>query len=268
MILSKSKLTVLMTVHNCQDYVEHSIKSLINQSYNKWKLVVIDDCSTDDTLHIIKKIKDRRIKIYKLRKRIGRTRALNVGLRYCKSKYIAILDADDISYKKRFKIQVKFLENNNNISLVAAWWKAINYKGKIINEVRLPVNDIEVRRKLMLTNIIPHSTVMFKKKILSTVNQYPQNLVYAQDYGFMLKVIKKFNIIIIPQFLCSCRYHKYQMTADKTIQKEKLNDRRILLNWKKKNFKLNTSINLLLLVEKLKILIKEAIFYYKNLIII
>jgi len=58
------------------------------------------------------------------------------------------------------------------------------------------------------------------------------------------------------------------MTADKTIQKEKLNDRRILLNWKKKNFKLNTSINLLLLVEKLKILIKEAIFYYKNLIII
>ena len=143
-----------------------------------------------------------------------------------------------------------------------------NYKGKIINEVRLPVNDIEVRRKLMLTNIIPHSTVMFKKKILSTVNQYPQNLVYAQDYGFMLKVIKKFNIIIIPQFLCSCRYHKYQMTADKTIQKEKLNDRRILLNWKKKNFKLNTSINLLLLVEKLKILIKEAIFYYKNLIII
>ena len=104
------KASVLMTVFNAEKYLEHSINSLLKQSYKKFELIIIDDKSNDNSKRIIQNFKNKKIKKYFLPKHIGRTPALNFGLKKCSGKYIAILDADDLSTKDRLLKQINFLE--------------------------------------------------------------------------------------------------------------------------------------------------------------
>ena len=100
------KVSILMTIFNHENYLKSSIKSLINQNYKNWELIAIDNGSTDKSALILKSFKDKRIKKKFLKKNIGRTECLNFGLKFCKSKFIAILDSDDISETSRLRIQV------------------------------------------------------------------------------------------------------------------------------------------------------------------
>ena len=106
----KNKVSILMTVYNAEKYLKQSIYSVINQTYKNWELIIVDDCSTDKSLSIIKRFKNKKFRIFPLKKKIGRTKALNFGLKKIKGNYVAILDADDISNKKRIETQINFFK--------------------------------------------------------------------------------------------------------------------------------------------------------------
>ena len=89
-MMIKTKISVLMTVFNAENFLKSSVKSIINQSFLQWELIIIDDCSKDNSVSIIKSFKNKKIKVYKLNKHLGRTKALNYGINKCKGKYIAI----------------------------------------------------------------------------------------------------------------------------------------------------------------------------------
>ena len=76
----KNKISVLMTVYNAEKFLKESINSIKNQTYKNWELIIIDDFSSDKSLSKIKELKNKKIKLYSLKKHIGRTRALNYGL--------------------------------------------------------------------------------------------------------------------------------------------------------------------------------------------
>ena len=95
-MMIKTKISVLMTVFNAENFLKSSVKSIINQSFLQWELIIIDDCSKDNSVSIIKSFKNKKIKVYKLNKHLGRTKALNYGINKCKGKYIAIFLADCI----------------------------------------------------------------------------------------------------------------------------------------------------------------------------
>ena len=117
-----------------------------------------------DLKKIIKKFKNKKIKKFLLKKNIGRTKALNYGLNRCNSKYIAILDSDDTSNKNRLNKQYKFLENNKDIDLVCSFYKLkiLNTKLKVISFPNLNL----FKEKLRYTNLVAHSSVMYRKKQL------------------------------------------------------------------------------------------------------
>tara|TARA_B100000989_G_scaffold287265_1_gene256735 strand:+ start:101 stop:397 length:297 start_codon:yes stop_codon:yes gene_type:complete len=98
--MEKPKVSILMTVYNHQMYIRSSIKSILYQTFKDFELIIINNGSEDNSGNLIKKIKDKRIKFYNFKKNIGRTKALNYGLKKCVGKYIAINDSDDISKKK------------------------------------------------------------------------------------------------------------------------------------------------------------------------
>ena len=100
-------ISVLMTVHNAEKYISNSVESILLQKYKNFELIIVDDLSTDNTVNILKKIKDERIKFYPLREKLGRTKALNFALSKSNSNIIAIQDADDISDPYRFEISLK-----------------------------------------------------------------------------------------------------------------------------------------------------------------
>ena len=245
-----------MTCFNASKYINLSIQSIFNQKYKNWELIVIDDYSSDNSTEIIKKFNSKKIKLYKLNKHIGRTASLNYGLKKIKNSYIAILDADDISFKNRLSEQIDFLDKNKHIDLVGAWASMINDKGKVIKNRMMKANFSNLESDMMFKNVLSHSSVMFRKKIFQKVKKYPNEFIYMQDYAFILKIMKYYKISIIPKILVQNRVVKSSMTftvPPKRIIYEKLK----LLDFTSKNFYLNFTTRTLWLIEYAKVNIKS-----------
>ena len=115
------KITVLMPVYNGEKYLREAIGSILNQTFNDFEFLIINDSSTDSTREIILSYDDTRIRLEDNEKNIGLTHSLNKGLRLAKGKYVARMDADDISLPDRLEKQLAVIENNTDVSIVACW---------------------------------------------------------------------------------------------------------------------------------------------------
>ena len=213
------KVSVLMTVYNTDRFLRKSINSILNQNYKNFEFIIVDDFSKDKSRKIIKSYKNSRIKKFLLRKHIGRTNALNFGLRKCKGKFIAILDSDDISVYNRLLKQVEFLEKNSQIKMVGSNTLLINEKGKKIKNFYIPSNFDEFNRKMIFNNYLPHSSVMFNKQFLNkTGGSYPKDFIYSQDYALILRFLLKSKIYVLPNILTKSRVSKDNMTNSNILK--------------------------------------------------
>lgn len=257
--MNKEKVSVLMTVFNAENYLQHSIQSIKDQSYSNWELIIVDDCSTDKSTKILKKIKSKKIKVFFLKKKIGRTKALNYSLKKAKGKYLAVLDADDVSYKNRLQEQVNYLKKNKDIYLIGSWYLKIDKNNKVLEKVKT-ITDIEKIKQIMIyKNIFVHSSVMFNKKVLKSIGVYPTKFVYMQDYGFILKVMTKFKISLIPKILTKSRIIRSSMTFN--ISPKQINhEREIILFFTWLNFKKNIFTSYFWIIEYIKVSLKKIIF--------
>lgn len=245
-----------MTVFNHEKFVKTSIKSILSQNFKNFELIVVNNGSSDQSGDIIKKIRDERIKKFFLKKNIGRTKCLNYGLKKCKGKYIAIQDSDDISKKNRLRKQINFLENNPKIPLVASFYNVIDENGKKI-QIKIDSKIKNIKEKMFINNLVAHSTVMYRRSLLSKVGAYPKNFYYAQDYAFYLKVLKFFSIKIFNERLVSIRTnHKnsetFRLNKSFTILKEEIN----LIKWISQNFKLKLKTKVKIFFKLTKIILK------------
>ncbi len=213
------QISVLMTVYNTDKYLNESVNSILNQNYKNFEFIIVDDFSTDKSREILKKYKNKKIKLFLLKKHIGRTPALNFGLRKCKGKFIAILDSDDISSKNRLLKQINFLKENINTQMVGTNTVLINEKGKKIKNFYIPQDNNEFNKEMIFNNYLPHSSVMFRKNFLSKIGHcYPKDYTYSQDYALMLKFLKKSKIYVLPFNLTKSRVLKNNMTNSKKLK--------------------------------------------------
>ena len=198
-----------------------------------------------------------------MNKNIGRTNCLNFGLKICRGEYIAILDSDDIAKKNRISSQVNFLKKNQKITLVAGNYNLINEDGNFIRSVKNSILYKKNPRQIIYRNLIGHSSIMFKKKLIKLIGNYPKKFVYAQDYAFILKIFKKFNIGFINKDLVDCRLHNntefHRRNKTGLIFKEEIN----LLIWSYKNFKLSIVEKLLVSFE----IANKVLIYFIKLIL-
>jgi|TARA_B100001093_G_C26749251_1_gene980353 glycosyltransferase involved in cell wall biosynthesis len=253
---NNTKVSILMTCYNASKFIEQSIKSIKNQTYKNWELVIIDDLSTDKTIKIIKKFNDKRIKIFYLKKHIGRTKALNYGLKKISSKLIAILDADDLAHKNRIKTQVEFLEDNRNTSLVGTWYKVIDEKGKFIELVKTEIEKDKIYKNMLVRNVFCHSSIMFRKSIINKIGNYPSEIIYSQDYAFLLKAMKLQVPSIIPKYLTISRRWSNSMTYSSEYKKNIKIDSIKHMLYSIKNFKFTFKSSFLLYLKFIKNLIE------------
>jgi glycosyltransferase involved in cell wall biosynthesis len=107
-------VSVIMNCNNGEKYLDQSLKSLKNQTYENWELIFFDNNSTDTSLSILKKENDHRIKIFTIKKLSNLYRARNLAIEKAKGKYLSFLDVDDLWEQDKLKTQVDFLERNNN----------------------------------------------------------------------------------------------------------------------------------------------------------
>ena len=239
-------ITVLMPVYNGGKYLSQAIESILNQSFTNYELLIVDDCSTDESVEIINSYNDERITLIRNRKNCGQSQSLNIGLSEAKGNLIARLDQDDISYKNRLETQFKRM-SNNNISVLGSWSHAINETGEIIGDIRHPTTSEKINSSS--TNGCPtsHSSVLMVKKDIIDVGAYSTDYTVAMDWDLWLKIIRSNGIIEnIPEHLVALREHQDQVTKLKNYN---LNTQRepykiILQNRKYINNKNNFIANL------------------------
>lgn len=202
-----------MTCYNAASTIEESVRSVIAQTFTDWELVLVDNCSTDGSMDIVRSIADPRVKITQLDRNHGRTPALNIGLAKARGEYLAILDADDISAPHRFALQVECLQANPRVVAVASWYRNIDSEGKVINEVVIPTTNLELVRKLSFDNPIVNSSAMLKVSKVRELGGYDTQFSYAQDFALLLNLATIGEIAIIPVFLSDIRRAQKSLSA-------------------------------------------------------
>ena len=206
------KVSVLMTCYNAASTIEESVRSVIAQTFSNWELVLVDNCSTDDSMAIVRQIGDARIRITQLESNHGRTPALNIGLNNARGEYLAILDADDLSTPDRLQLQVDCLDNNPNLVLVASWYRNINSGGELINEVKTPTQHLDLVRVLASNCPFMNSAVMFRTEAAKRLGGYNETFQYSQDLDLWLGLATLGEFAILPKFLTSIRLTATSLT--------------------------------------------------------
>ncbi len=166
-------VSILMPVYNNEAYVKEAIDSMLCQTLSDFELIVLDDCSTDNGVEIIREIDDKRIIYYCNEKNIGLANNLNVGLKMAKGKYIARMDGDDISLPTRLKTQIDFLEKNTNIDLCSCGLEKFGTE----NDIWVRETDPEkVKITMMFFSPVLHATSVWRREAFEKHNLY-----YSQD---------------------------------------------------------------------------------------
>jgi glycosyltransferase involved in cell wall biosynthesis len=161
-----TKISVLTTVFNGGKYLAEAIESVLNQTWVNFEFIIIDDASTDNSVEIIKSYNDSRIRFFKNEKNIGQTASLNKGLKLAKSDYIARLDQDDVCLPVRLEEQYKYLENNQEVTIISSWEHTIDSSGVRVRSWESSLDNYGVFLGYLLLGLCPvwHPSVMFRKK--------------------------------------------------------------------------------------------------------
>ncbi len=218
-------ISVIMPVYNGEKYLQESINSILNQTYKYFEFIILNDGSSDKTEEIILSYNDPRIVYVKNETNLEIVKTLNKGISLAKGKYIARMDADDISLPKRFEVQLNFLENNSSISICGSWIETFGYQKKLWKS---PISHDEIKARLLLNSSIFHPTVMIKKAVFHQF-LYEQEYKKAEDYALWVKAIDSFKFHNIPEVLLRYRIHNNQTNVieQRVIAKE---IRTIMLN--------------------------------------
>lgn len=201
-------ISILMPVYNAGDYLVEAIESIRNQTLKSWELIVIDDGSTDKSREILKKYaeKDLRIKIFKFKKNKGLSFALNYGLNKVRGKYLARMDADDISYPKRLETQLRYLIRNPKVVAVGSQVKLINEKGNFIGYKKFPTDPKKIYQMMETMMAIQHPTLLTYTKIIKKCPY--ANHTTAEDVSMFFKVLQYGDFLNTKEVLFKYRIRK------------------------------------------------------------
>jgi hypothetical protein len=196
------KVSVVLPVYNCPDYVGEAIESILKQTMADFELIVIDDGSKDNSLAVIKQYTDKRIWIF-TQENQGLARTLNKGIGFAKGRYIARQDQDDISLPERFAKQVKILDANPDCALVATWAEIWQGRSRTTRTLSHPSNQSKIKFELLFDSQFVHSSVMFRKEAVEQVGLYPtdKNREPPEDYELWSRLARKYTLSNIPEVL-------------------------------------------------------------------
>jgi glycosyltransferase involved in cell wall biosynthesis len=201
-------ISILMPVYNAGDFLVEAIKSIRNQTLKDWELIVIDDGSTDKSNEILKKYadKDVRIEIFKFKKNKGLAFALNYGLNKVRGKYLARMDADDISYPKRLETQLRYLIRNPKVVAVGSQVKLINEKGSFIGYKKFPTDPKKIYQMMETMMAIQHPTLFTYTKIIKKCPY--ANHTTAEDVSMFFKLLQYGDFLNTKEVLFKYRVRK------------------------------------------------------------
>jgi glycosyltransferase involved in cell wall biosynthesis len=217
------QVTILMTTYNGLSYLDECIRSVINQDFEDFEFLIIDDASTDGTYDFLKSLEDKRIKILQNQNNIGQTASLNKGLGIAAGEFIVRLDQDDLCLKKRVGEQLSFMMRNPTIAVACSYEYSINNSGVVTHKWKRKIENRGDYLGYILLGLCPvwHPSVIFRKSIILGLGGYDPSYGPAEDYHLWSKIgASGFNGAVVPNFHLLQRNHeKSQSVLSANAQK-------------------------------------------------
>lgn len=206
------EVSIIMPSYNSERFIESAIQSVVNQTYENWELIIVDDCSSDRTQENVKKfLWNKKIKIIPLSDNVGPAIARNCAIKEAKGRYIAFLDSDDQWYSEKLEKQLEFMRREN-IAFCFSSFEQINEKGKVLRTVNAP-NEVTYKQ-LLKKNVIGCLTAIYDTETLGKV--YMPLIRKRQDFGLWLKILKRTEkAFALNEPLAQYRLHEGSISADK-----------------------------------------------------
>ena len=213
---SSPDISIILPVYNSGKYLEESIESILNQTFDNFELIIVYDKSNDNSKEIIEKYMkiDKRIIFIENETKSGIVNALNKGLEIARGQYIARMDSDDISLSDRLETEYLFLENNKDYFLVGSNGIRIDQEGTYLEDIKLDKNpsDALINKRCPII----HSSIMFRNIGM----RYEDNLSYAEDYDLYRRALEiGLKLRNIQEALVKYRMRPSSITMTKDLNK-------------------------------------------------
>lgn len=191
-------ISVILSVYNGSETIAETIKSVINQSFTDWELIIINDGSQDATLDVINSISDSRIQVFS-HANSGQAFSNNRGLSLAKGEYISFIDADDLWTTDKLKDQLKSLQNNPEAAVAISWTDHIDKSGQFLRQGPHPTFNGDAYTKLLLEDYVGSgSNPLIRKQALDEVGNFEVSLAPAADWDLWLRLLAKYNLVVVP----------------------------------------------------------------------
>ena len=208
-------VSIITPSYNCEKFIGQTIQSVIDQTYKNWEMIVVDDCSTDNSRIIIEKMAERepRIKPIFLKRNVGAGRARNVAIKISRGKYLAFLDSDDMWVTKKLELQIEFMARNN-YGFSHTSYGFIDEQGNILKQTyHVGTHAISYKDLLKKTEIGCLTAMLNIEKI---GKMYMPDLRRKQDYALWLSILAKgFKSYPLDTELAFYRHRKGSATNNK-----------------------------------------------------
>ena len=205
-------VSIIMPTYNCAKFIGKTIESVIAQTYENWELIIVDDCSKDNTEEVVSKYKDNRIKYHRLENNSGAAVARTEAMKKARGSYMSFLDSDDLWKKDKLEKQLEFM-NKNNYNFTCTEYEQIDEEGNKLNKV-IKVKKRADYNRILLDCPVGNSTVMYNVEKLGKF-EVP-NIRKRNDDALWLQILKEEKYIYgMPDILMEYRIRSNSISSNK-----------------------------------------------------
>jgi glycosyltransferase involved in cell wall biosynthesis len=205
------KLSIIMPVYNVEKYIDEAVQSILCQTFTDYELFIIDDASDDKTLSHVMRYDDKRIKLVKNIKNIGKSNSIRNVLPILEGEYIGFMDGDDYCDKTKFEKQMKIMEQQKEIAVLGCGFNKIDGKDKEIFKYIPPVKHNDISNYSSFSNYrngpmfyLTDATIVCRREVFTSCS-FPENVRLAEYFYFYLLSYRKYNFSNIPECLYTYR---------------------------------------------------------------
>lgn len=203
-------ISVIMPVYNMEAYVAAAIDSILRQTFSDFEFIIVNDGSVDNSLDIIKSyLFDSRVSIINLLQQSGNYPARNIGILQAQSKYICVMDADDIAHPDRLRIEYAYMESHPDILAAGTHYSFIGSNYKPVKPQDYP----HIREVLLSHNCFLHSSLIIRTDVLKAIEGYDESFVYSADYDLTCRLALRGVVVNLPENLMHYRLHAQQIST-------------------------------------------------------